>query len=53
MNREGFIEGEKGDDGGARVPKRGEATVTGGATDLLVYVGVSKLFLFTAYVKGK
>ena len=48
MNGEGFTEGEKGDGGGARVPKRGEATATGGAPDLLVYVGVSRLFLFTA-----
>jgi hypothetical protein len=48
MNGEGFTEGEKGDGGGARVPKRGEATATGGAPDLLEYVGVSGLFLFTA-----
>ena len=33
---------------GARVPKQGEATATGGAPDLLEYVGVSGLFLFTA-----
>jgi hypothetical protein len=31
MNGEGFTEGEKGDGGGTRVPKRGEATATGGA----------------------
>ena len=45
MNREGFTEG---DGSGTRVPKQGEATATGGAPDLLEYVGVSRLFLFTA-----
>ena len=48
MNGEGFTEGENGDGSGARVPKWGEATATGGAPDLLEYVGVSGLFLFTA-----
>ena len=45
MNGEGFTEG---DGSGTRVPKQGEATATGGAPDLLEYVGVSRLFLFTA-----
>ena len=48
MNGEGFTEGEKGDGGGARVPNWGEATATGGTPNLLVYVRVSRLFLFTA-----
>lgn len=46
MDGERFTEGEQGDDGGARVPKQGEATAIGGAPDL--NVGVSGLFLFTA-----
>ena len=44
MNGEGFTEGEKRDgdrekedDDGARVPKRGSATATGGAPDLYVW----------------
>ena len=42
-DREGFTKGEQGDDGGARVLKRGKATALG-TTD----VGVFGLFLFTA-----
>jgi hypothetical protein len=50
--REGFTEGEQGDGGGARVPKRGEAMATGGAPGL--HVGVSRLFLFTEIIlEGK
>jgi hypothetical protein len=48
LDGEVFAEGEQGDGGGARVPKRGEVTATGGPP-VLVDVGVSGLFLlFTA-----
>ena len=46
LDGEVFTEGEQGDDGRARVTKRGEVTATGGPPDL--HVGVSGLFLFTA-----
>jgi hypothetical protein len=50
LDREGFT-GEQGDGdgGGARVPKRGDARITGGTPD----VGVSRLFLFTAIMESK
>jgi hypothetical protein len=48
LKEEAFTEGEQGDGGGARVPKRGKVTATGGPPDL--HVGVSGLFLFTAII---